>query len=332
MDPNIPPTALIFDVPSIQSELRLAASQMAMNVSTDSGWQPAESNWVDTWAWAGRKLVSFGQWRYEGQGAQVTNTDYQKYVRLREENYKLFSSNFVRYALAGPIAAMGYLQEKINQRKYAQAALAYKFESARRINKEVTDTLDRGINIFFAVKTIANTVGVVAGSLASLPVSLCFGIGYSIAATIAESVGQGQAADLIAFAKPPTVSALTSAGQQYVSTPAEVVDDAFVAEANRAAQAAEARLLQLQQSRTIQAMGSTGQRMIAQAESNLARAETRAAQAATSRVGAQGMKIAGTGAAILVGLWFMREDLTKMKDWIVKGQSYTEQISRRPNH
>lgn len=330
-DPNSPPTALVFDLPSVKSELRLAASQMAMNVATSSGWKPADSNWVDNWAWAGRKILSLGQWKYEGQGSQVVDTDYNKYVRLREENYRLFSINFVRYAVTGPSFALTYLQDKINQRKYAQEALAYKFESARRINQEVTDTIDWGINFFFAVKTIANTAGVVAGSLASLPVSLTFGIGYAIAATLAESVGQGQTADLVAFVQPPAVSGVTSAGQQYLSTPADIVNDAFVTEANRAAQTAEARLLQLQQSRTVQAMGSGGQRMIAQAEANLAQAEARAAQATASRLGARAMKIAGTGAAIFVGLWCMREDLIKTKDWIFTGQSYTDQLSRRPH-
>ena len=328
--PAKPPTALVLDLPSIQSELRLAASQMAMNVATSNGWKPAESNWLDTWAWAGRKIVSFGQWKYEGQGAQTVDIDYNNYVRLREDNYRLFSANFLRQAQTGPAGALTYLNEKIAQRKYAQAALADKFESARRVNDEVRAELDRGINFFFAARTVANTAGVVAGAFASLPVALVFGIGYSIAAAFAESVGQGEAADLVTFVQPPAVSAGISVGQQYMNTPADVVNDAFLANANQAAQQTEARLLSLQQSRTIQAMGATGQRMIAKAETEAAKAQARASQAAASHTGARNMKIAGTGAAIVVGLWFMREDLAKSWRWITAGESYTEQMSRRP--
>ena len=69
--------------------------------------------------------------------------------------------------------------------------------------------------------------------------------------------------------------------------------------------------------------------MIAKAEANPVQAQATASRVTTSATDARGMKIVGTGAAIGVGLWFMREALVRLKRLFANGENYTSQIARR---
>lgn len=323
------PMALVFDLEAVREELWGTASVVAMQMATSSGWKPNDRD-VSTVAleYIGKFFNPIDTYNgaFVSHGSQQVTTDNARFVQLRKSNYDTFVKGFVAAAALGPIQALAYLTQKRHQRDYSQRALSELFRNTQYANDMAIAALNTGINRCFAIKVAANVAATVAGAgVGTLAASLAWGAGYSIVTAIAESVGQAEAADLVAYVKPTIFGSMASAFQSGTDQVGKGVDDELVKAAKAQAARAEERLARLRGGRVVRAMGRSGQKM-------LERAEQRAANAAatSSRVGAANatgkvFSALGKGAAIGVGLWFMREDLAKVGHWITTGEGFVEQ-------
>ncbi|MCB1810080.1 MAG: hypothetical protein KDJ99_34355 [Candidatus Competibacteraceae bacterium] len=171
------PKGLILDLDYADSLLRQAATMMALDINTSSRWQKDDSwnGWALGWLGSANpvkmvyNLCAHGQWATEGPGAQVVDTNYQKFARDRLEFLALFQNNLIRLACTNPPLAWHYLQEKRDHALRSWRNIQATFNEARSVNKQVCRTINDALDNTYRIQ-VASKVGVcVLGSFVAAP-------------------------------------------------------------------------------------------------------------------------------------------------------------------
>jgi hypothetical protein len=89
------------------------------------------------------------------RGTESVDTNMTKLKRDADEFFNMFCVNFVNSLAKSPAAALAYLEEKQKQTQRAWLNMKYKFESARKIQKEVESRLTEAIDDLYRIKTAA---------------------------------------------------------------------------------------------------------------------------------------------------------------------------------
>lgn len=330
----------VLDVHGVASILYAAASTTAMihhmgTMKKSPGALLKAAEWYSyalnlAWPVAVYRKVNYGTLETGSFDITEMTSDQQAAQRTRDELYGQMCSNFFRFATRGPSFAKQYLDGLVVGTEGQQTALQQHFAEIRRVNNEITDSIDLLRRRVYVTRVACEVAMVVLGAAPiALAVQIGVGLGYSILTnTITHWAGMEQA-DIVAM---PVKTTLSNASAVGLNVAQEVVDQR--AALMQTFEAARQRALGQQQGLIEQrieniiaraggedAMNRAARRQVERAGTRWAAvAETRVATQAGTNATTRAMRVGVRGAGIAVGLFFLRQDLENVLTMVREGQ------------
>ena len=329
------PVTVVFDPKEVAPLLRAAARAMAYDINSSLVWK--DDKYWSPLASVGDKLL-YGLFniahplrgldvllarettRPYVRGNEEVDINYKKVVTDTENYFKIFCTNFSKFAAQSPAHGIQYLQEKSVQVQRCYANMSYKFESARKIQNQVQRVLTDAVDNTYRVKVLADITMAVALSCAAVWIAVPGGILYTLATEIAKTKIDVDHADIglvkKTLSKKDVQENLTygttfASGQGYAEK-CEKDADKVVEEAEKVAEKVEEKCM----FKINQITAKGGETLNREARKQIARqAEKIAAEKEAIELAKRSANEAGALAkgfkfgGIAVALYFMRDDI-----------------------
>jgi hypothetical protein len=330
----------VLDADGVSSILYGAASTTAMiyhmgTVSKSPGALLKAAEWYSyamnlSWPVAAYRKLNYGTIDTGSFDITQMTSDQQAAHRTRNELYGQMCRNFFTFATRGPSFAKQYLEGLVTGTEGQQTALQQHFAAIRRVNNEITDSIDLLRRRVYVTRVACEVAMVVLGAAPiALGVQIGVGLGYSILTNAITHWAGMEQADIVAMPVKTTLSNTSAVG---LNVAQEVVDQR--AALMQTFEAARQRALGQQQGLIEQrigtiiaraggedAMNRAASRQVERAGTRWAAiAETRAAAQAGTNAATRGMRVGVRGAGIAVGLYFMKNDLENVLTMVREGQ------------
>jgi uncharacterized membrane protein YccF (DUF307 family) len=344
------PKAVILDLDKVSNVLWKAALAMSYDINSDMVMK-------DTEAFALKLLrvcydYSPGLMRLitgpkGGSFSMELTVNDGKLARDAVDFYTLFCTRYTEACRRGPGPMIAYLTEKGSQTQRAIDNFRYKAQATEKVNEEVIQALNTGIDRAQRIKTLAEITMLLMGTFCPLTwvQNTLVGVGYAISVEVVKNFADVEGADLLCFGQDAqraaqaadNLTSRESVANQGLGLVGNVWQDlAGDAVARRSylsamAHAESQRLLKMQETRLAGYLAQggriTGQqgKRLAEGAARIAVAEEQVLARQAAMGGAKASLAAARSFSLLVGVYFLKDEIVKA--W--KGQTAWEQEQRQ---